>query len=76
MSAVRMCDKCGTIFSENAEGWQTMSATNRRKNADGQWINESVVLDTCPDCSFQAATIPTVKAILPTPKSSPYASEG
>ena len=75
MSAVRMCDKCGTIFSENAEGWQTMSATNRRKNSEGQWINESVVLDSCPECSFQPATIPTVKAVLPMSKASSLVPE-
>lgn len=27
MSAVRMCDRCGNIFSEREDGWTTLSGT-------------------------------------------------
>lgn len=51
MSSVRMCDRCGEIFSERAEGWSTFSGATRKKNDDGQWITQSDTLDSCPTCS-------------------------
>lgn len=64
-----MCDKCGNIFSEHAEGWQTYTATTRVKDSRGNWSNETVVMDACPDCSFQPSPTPTIRALVEKPNS-------
>lgn len=51
MSSVRMCDRCGTVFSERAENWSTFTGTTRRKDADGGWKNVTDSLDSCPECT-------------------------
>ena len=54
MSAVRMCDRCGTIFSERAEGWGTFTGTTSRRNertSRMETITES--LDLGPECNAQ-----------------------
>lgn len=51
MSSVRMCDRCTTIFSENADGWATQTASIQTRNADGKLITKSAQLDKCPDCT-------------------------
>lgn len=51
MSSVRMCDRCGSVFSERAEGWTTFSGGTRRKNQDGQWVTLQDTMDQCPECT-------------------------
>jgi hypothetical protein len=46
-----MCDKCGTIFSENLEDWSTYSGTMKRRREDGSRYTESVTQDACPACT-------------------------
>lgn len=63
MSQVRMCDRCGTIFSERDEGWESYTATRRVKNENGQWIEERDALDSCVSCTARGIVRPTVKSI-------------
>lgn len=52
MSSVRMCDRCGTIFSENAEDWSTFTGTRRtRDEASNRYRYEEITQDACPDCT-------------------------
>lgn len=52
MSSVRMCDRCGTIFSENAEDWSTFSGVRRIKDkATGRYVNDEIQQDACPRCT-------------------------
>lgn len=51
MSAVRMCDKCGTIFSESAQGWSTYTGTRITRDENGRQKNTTQVMDMCPMCS-------------------------
>lgn len=51
MSSVRMCDRCGNIFSERQEGWGTFTGTSFRKDETGRRYQESVQLDACPVCN-------------------------
>lgn len=64
MSSVRMCDKCGQIFSENADGWETFTATKRIHAEERPRV---VQLDACPDCSFMGNVEPRVKAVMGMP---------
>lgn len=49
MSAVRMCDRCGTIFSENAEGWGVGTiSTNKRNERTGRLEMTQLSIDLCP----------------------------
>ena len=55
MSHVRMCDRCGTIFSELAEDWTTFSGSQRRRDpATGKYYTNDVMQDSCPKCSRKA----------------------
>lgn len=49
MSAVRMCDKCSRVFSENAEGWSSMTGTTWR-TVDGRRQQAHQTIDLCPAC--------------------------
>ncbi len=51
MSSVRMCDKCGNIFSENEEDWSTFSGTVKRRREDGSRYTETVTQDACSACT-------------------------
>jgi len=52
MSSVRMCDRCGTVFSERAENWTTFTGSTRKKSQDtGQWITVADTMDQCPECT-------------------------
>jgi len=52
MSSVRMCDRCGTVFSERAEGWSTFAGSRRSRNQDtGKIDNVTEQMDSCPECS-------------------------
>lgn len=49
MSAVRMCDRCGVIFPETAEGWGvgTISTNVPREDGRGTRMVEQRI-DLCP----------------------------
>lgn len=50
MSSVRMCDICGTVFSERVEGWSTYEGTVMRKNTmTGKMERVSDEMDACPE---------------------------
>jgi hypothetical protein len=51
MSSVRMCDRCGEIFSEREEGWSTFTGTTRKRDDNGLWLNQSDTLDSCASCT-------------------------
>jgi len=52
MSAVRMCDSCGTIYSERAEGHGTGSfTTSRRNERTGRMEQVTETRDLCPTCN-------------------------
>jgi hypothetical protein len=52
MSTVRMCDKCGEVFSERADGWSTFTGAVRMRDPNtGRAIMREESLDACPDCS-------------------------
>jgi hypothetical protein len=50
MSSVRMCDNCGTVFSEKEEGWSTGTGT-MFKTVDGKRQSVQVEQDKCGDCT-------------------------
>lgn len=53
MSSVRMCDRCGNIFSETEDGWQTFTATTRQRDPKSkQWQTVQAVLDACSSCAI------------------------
>jgi hypothetical protein len=56
MSSVRMCDRCGSVFSELADGWQSYSATTvlrRKKGETGPaQTMQTVQMDACPSCAI------------------------
>lgn len=51
MSTVRMCDRCGNIFSEREDGWTSMQGTTMRRDEKGQMRQTTEALDACPRCS-------------------------
>lgn len=51
MSTVRMCDRCGNIFSEREDGWTTMTGTTMRRDAEGRMRQSTEQLDACPRCT-------------------------
>ena len=52
MSSVRMCDRCGSIFSENEDGWVTMSGAQRRRDdRTGEVKTVTVQQDQCAACT-------------------------
>jgi hypothetical protein len=51
MSAVRMCDNCGRIFSENEDGWATAVVQQSKRRPDGGVRLSSVQQDACPACN-------------------------
>jgi hypothetical protein len=64
MSSVRMCDKCGQIFSENEEDWSTFSGTMKRRREDGSRYTESVAQDACAKCT-NGSTVLTPRVAIP-----------
>lgn len=50
MSAVRMCDQCGSIFSEREDGWETAQAQKITRK-DGQQRVQVENVDRCPACA-------------------------
>lgn len=64
MSAVRMCDRDGTVFSERATGWGTYTGTTTRENErTGRMETVTETLDLCPDCNGAGVQRPT-RAVL------------
>lgn len=52
MSSVRMCDRCGTVFSERADDWSTYTGSRQRKNKEtGRVEPVSDTMDACPECT-------------------------
>jgi hypothetical protein len=44
-----MCDRCGTVFSENAEGWGVGTiSTNKRNERTGRMEMIQQSIDLCP----------------------------
>ena len=63
MSSVRMCDRCGNVFSENSEGWSTDSRTVNRIRDDGKRYTVTMQVDQCADCvGSPAPVVPRVPA--------------
>ncbi len=50
MSAVRMCDVCGRVFSENEDGWTT-APVQVMKRVDGVMKPHNEQRDACPEDS-------------------------
>jgi hypothetical protein len=59
-----MCDKCGQIFSENAEDWSTYQGALKRRREDGSRYTESVTQDACPACT-NGNTVLTPRLAIP-----------
>lgn len=51
MSAVRMCDFCGMVFPEGAEGSSVGMGNVMRRTPDGRRVREEVQQDQCPKCA-------------------------
>lgn len=69
MSAVRMCDRDGKVFSERADGWGTFTGSTRRFNErTGRTENVTETLDLCPDCNGGAAAPTAVASIAGVPE--------
>jgi hypothetical protein len=51
MSAVRMCDQCGRIFSENEDGWTTAPVQSMKRDERGQMRPVVSQRDLCPEDS-------------------------
>jgi len=51
MSSVRMCDRCGRVFSERSEDWGTYTGTTMRKDERGRRHAVSETLDMCGACN-------------------------
>lgn len=58
MSAVRMCDRCGAIFSEREDGWTTFTGTRVARDQHGQQRNTTEQIDTCAACTIGPAQTP------------------
>lgn len=51
MSAVRMCDNCGVIFSENSDDWTTFTGRQKVRNQETKRIEfQQVDQDWCGMC--------------------------
>ena len=55
MSAVRMCDRCGGIFSEREDGWTTFPGTRVARDQNGQQRNTTEQIDNCSPCTIGPA---------------------
>jgi len=58
MSAVRMCDRCGTIFSEREDGWATFTGTRvARDQNTGAQRAVTDQQDTCAACTIGGSVV-------------------
>lgn len=78
MSSVRMCDKCGNIFSENDDGWSTFSGTAMRRREDGSRYSESVSQDACAACTGgnNGPVVPRIPAAAAAIGAAPFPAPG
>jgi hypothetical protein len=51
MSSVRMCDKCGDVFSEREQGWTNSEQTQIGEDENGRRTHSSIIVDLCTMCS-------------------------
>lgn len=58
MSAVRMCDSCGEIFSEREDGWASGEVARMARDERGQMRRVAEQLDTCSKCTTGTAPRP------------------
>ena len=56
MSSVRMCDKCGQMFSELESGWQTYEATTIEDLQTGERKRVTRAMDACASCAMVPIT--------------------
>lgn len=56
MSAVRMCDRCGRMFSENEPGWDSGNVGRRITRDDGTVNTVTRQFDQCGECSESSRT--------------------
>lgn len=62
MSSVRMCDRCGNIFSELADGWQAFSASTMKKNPEtGKRETVVQMMDACEACAIGTEPVDSVR---------------
>lgn len=61
MSSVRMCDRCGLIFSENEDGWQTFQGATIKRTEGGGSKSVTVMMDACPACAVSTEQTPVPK---------------
>jgi hypothetical protein len=45
-----MCDGCGEIFSENADGWASQTASITKRDQNGKPYTLTAQLDKCVNC--------------------------
>lgn len=65
MSAVRMCDRDGTIFAEGAEGSMVGTVKVMKKNPfNGRMEQHEVAQDLCPDCANPEPVQPRLSATI------------
>lgn len=56
-----MCDNCGFVFSENAEGWSNMTGNRMMRNGEtGKMEPKGDSVDWCADCTEAMTTGATV----------------
>lgn len=67
MASVRMCDRCGQIFSEKAKGWQTFQGISVDTDEFGRELNTSVQIDACPSCAIPMGSGRNVQPRLSSP---------
>ncbi len=60
MSSVRKCDRCGRIFGELEDGWQTFLARTMKRDENGRLQARDVSMDACPSCSMSDVSAPPV----------------
>jgi hypothetical protein len=59
MSAARICDKRGEVFSERAEGWgQGQFTTMKRDERTGRVTPVTETIDLCPACNSMGDPVP------------------
>ena len=72
MSAVRMCDGCGVIFAEGAEGSTILSGSKViRDQFTGAKRTEQTTQDRCPKCSGHHEPTPRISIAGAAGKSDP-----
>ena len=64
MSTVRMCDGCGLIFKEGAEGTSVGTVTVMVKATNGRTVPEQRSADFCDQCTNGTGVTPRVQAAI------------